>query len=301
MPTSKTARSTVATAVVVVLAAFSAVACTPKPVAVPAPVPAPSTPPITAPTSTVSPGAPSVPAPVPTTPTTAAPRPAPTTTTSTTTTMPVLADPVPGFARLSLAPMAEYSVNYEGLPGDVDAAVTESITQASELSGIALTRSRGTSNGPSPQLGEIRIRMGNLCGVDIEAGCAIVYGTATHIVAADVSISEQMAGHPLLLQVVLHELGHALGLLHVDATGFAPQIMGNRGELLPTYQGGDRAGLAALGAAARTPAGAAALEEVTATVSERADAGVLAPVADEVAVIVEQHELTFDELTNRSH
>lgn len=190
------------------------------------------------------------PAPTPTTqapPTTQAVKaPTTTTTTTTTTTLP-LADPVPGFVRSHIAPRLEYTVSRAGLPADVDAALVAAAQSASSLSGITLEMSDAPSIGDGPATGEIRVRMGNLCPSEHAVGCAVVYGTSKHIVATDMSISDAMIGDHRLTAVVLHELGHALGLQHVDTTGYAPQVMGNNGEPLTAYQTGDRAGLAAAG------------------------------------------------------
>ena len=171
-----------------------------------------------------------------------------TTTTTTTTTTAPLADPVPGFVRSAIAPRLSYTVSHEGLPAEVLGALEEAARTASEISGITLEMSTAPSTGAAPAQGEIRVRMGNLCSSDHAVGCAVVYGTSTHIVATDMSVAASMLGDARLLSVVLHELGHAIGLQHVDTAGFKPQVMGNNGEPLQAYPAGDRAGLVAAGA-----------------------------------------------------
>jgi hypothetical protein len=158
---------------------------------------------------------------------------------------------VPGFVRSTLAPLTSYEVTYDTLPPEVLTHLRHAVSSASAASGIRLTLIDHPSNGSAPAFGEIRVRMGNLCEDRGAVGCAVVYGTATRITGADMTVDAVMLGDPRLRSVVLHEFAHTLGLAHVDTTGFRPQVMGNNGEPLTDYQAGDLAGLAAAGQAAR--------------------------------------------------
>jgi hypothetical protein len=156
-----------------------------------------------------------------------------------------LADPVPGYVRMALDPLAAYSVVVDATAGPkVLGAVRDAAREASDASGIDLAVHVGGA-GAEVGFAEIVVGVGMSCGVDGEAGCATLWGYdgGTTITGARITISPSMVNHRQLWQTVAHELGHALGLEHVDTDGYRPQVMGNRGEVLDTYQSGDRAGL----------------------------------------------------------
>lgn len=100
-------------------------------------------------------------------------------------------------------------------------------------------------------------------GVDIagEAGAARIttpsgddaYVTGTvYLDPAKIDRMRQDLGAPVARSVVMHELGHLVGLAHVNDDTQVMWPRGN-GKLLVEYQAGDLAGLAALGAGACQP------------------------------------------------
>lgn len=173
------------------------------------------------------------------------------------TSTPPAAKPAPEhhrFVLMGLPARSAYTLSFhDSAPQWLRTSVRAAAAEITEASGITFTEA-APSPGEHPAIGEIRVGVGALCGVENEAGCAVVYGFPDRLTGAEVSVVAHMATSEWQTDVVLHEMAHTVGLAHVDPAGYAPQIMGNpTGKVLGAYQPGDLEGLSRTGAGAYTP------------------------------------------------
>lgn len=173
------------------------------------------------------------------------------------------------FKLVDAAPRIRYTLSFaDDTPDLLRAEVRAAAAAVTAASGITFTEAAPTADlDAAPAVGEIRVRVGMLCGVKNEAGCAVSYAYPGRLASADVSIAPGGLNQPYLRDVVLHEMAHTVGLGHVDPGEYAPQVMGNpTGVVLGEYQSGDLEGLGRVGAIAYEPAsetvGAASVPEI---------------------------------------
>ncbi|MGZ6733288.1 MAG: matrixin family metalloprotease [Nocardioides sp.] len=156
-----------------------------------------------------------------------------------------------------------YVVNLSGGPADGDTIITTAITRISAAAGLAF-EDRGTTEdthftgrhaGDPVLIGFVR--SGVLDGLSRESGnvglggsTAVPSGIAhfayrTGMVALRTDwFDDPQVGEPQKIAVVMHELGHVLGLGHVDDTR---ELMAGTNVGLTHLGPGDREGLARLG------------------------------------------------------
>ena len=139
-------------------------------------------------------------------------------------------------------------------PSVVRTLVSGIVQQINDSSGAGVVIGPDTTAPPAADEIVIRVPDVTVCG-PLAAGCASNaiassggFGVVTNAV---VEMKRDLIGSGYEAPVLLHEMGHAMGLGHYDAPyGGAMQIMWN--SVTPdmtTYRSGDRNGLAALGAA----------------------------------------------------
>lgn len=183
------------------------------------------------------------------------------------------------YARWNPCTPIQVRVNFTGAQPHARAAFASAIQQATAATGLNLVVTEVTTTPPA-QNGQILVRWGtsslhpSLTGSVL--GIAIYSYTTRQIVRGDILIRSDLPftssrnGEDLLTGTLAHEIGHALGLAHVnDPT----QLMYAFANGLDTYQDGDRAGLRRLGveagcigSALRTELGGVPVEEPIGTV-----------------------------------
>lgn len=174
---------------------------------------------------------------------------APTTTVAPPASPPTTAAPATGYSWTGNAARSTYKLTYaSGTPQSVIDSMSRAAAAVTQYAGITFT-SDTASTGQSPSVGEIRVQLGYLCSGapnPSEAGCAVTWfsGGAKQLLSADVSIAPESVDATYLDGVTFHELGHSVGLGHVDPATAGTQIMNPTvSSNILTYQAGDRAGL----------------------------------------------------------
>jgi hypothetical protein len=164
-------------------------------------------------------------------------------------------NPDGSFPRWNPCKNIEVMVNFAGSQPQARASFANAIEQARAASGLPLVVTEVTTT-PTPANGRLTVRWGTAADNPSLAGSVLGVGgfsyTPTQIVRgsvmirSDLSFTQSQNGENMLTGTLAHELGHALGLAHVnDSTQLMYAFANGR----DTYQAGDRAGLALLGAA----------------------------------------------------
>ncbi len=177
-------------------------------------------------------------------------------------TQPGSGDPV-GFSPCRTV---RYVVNPDRAPQEWRAYVEEAVTEVSRRTGLRFEDAGTTGDrdfadrfgGRSPQPvligwsdeGEVGDLADDVAGIGgptmVELGARRTYVTGSVVLDTDVTDRLASAGDDVAqVALLLHELGHLVGLDHVDDRG---ELMYPRGLTRPGYGPGDVEGLAALGA-----------------------------------------------------
>jgi hypothetical protein len=138
-------------------------------------------------------------------------------------------------------------------PAAVRSLVAEVVRQINAASGAGVVIGPDTTDAPATTEIVVRAPTTTVCGPDA-AGCAsnavaTVDGYGV-VVNAVVEIDRDLLGSGYELPILLHEMGHAMGLGHYDSPyDGRMQVMWNSVTSdMTSYRSGDRNGLAALGA-----------------------------------------------------
>lgn len=138
-------------------------------------------------------------------------------------------------------------------PPSVRALVAEVVRQINAASGAGVAIGPDTTASPAADEIVVRVPVTTICGAGA-AGCAANAVATTDgigvVVNALVELRRDLVGSGYELPVLLHEMGHAMGLGHYDEPyRAAMQLMWNSVTTdMTAYRDGDRNGLAALGA-----------------------------------------------------
>ena len=198
-------------------------------------------------------------------------------------------DPSYGFAAVQddgVSPVAwspcrpiHYVVNADGAPAGFDAAVDAAFAELSDLTGLVFVDDGATGEDPvggreaylpeqygdrwAPVLiavaedDEVPYLEGETAGVAYTYRVRGVSSGLWHLVTGSVFVDRDAFGlrsgtnrAPSWLGILRHELGHLVGLNHVDDPG---QLMYPVTSTVRTYASGDRTGLALLGQGACAP------------------------------------------------
>jgi hypothetical protein len=158
------------------------------------------------------------------------------------------------YARWNPCQSVKVKVNFTGAQSHARAAFANAIEQARQATGLDLVVTEVTST-PAPANGELVVRWGTSADHSSLTGSVLGIGGFSYapgqivrgsvIIRSDLAFNTSHNGEDMLTGTLAHELGHALGLSHVnDAT----QLMYAYANGYDTYQAGDLSGLRLLGA-----------------------------------------------------
>jgi len=157
------------------------------------------------------------------------------------------------YARWNPCSVIQVRVDFTGAQPHARVAFADAIEQAITATGLTMVVTEVTTT-PPPQTGQILVRWGTSALHPSLTGSVLGIGGFTYsprqilrgdvMIRSDLSFANSRNGEDLLTGTLTHELGHVLGLAHVnDPT----QLMYAFANGYDTYQAGDRAGLRRLG------------------------------------------------------